>query len=789
MNEQALLERFSDAVGRATRSANFCTSGYLPAVDPRLEVKGIGAVKLPLKRAKAKALVDLCQVAPFGKGTRTLVDKRVRKAFELGPKKFRLGDDWNAAVAGATQLIAEQLGLPAHGLEARLYKLLIYEPGGFFVSHRDSEKHDRMVASMVVALPNPFEGGELIVRHGPVEQRVKFQEAASGAAPCYAAFYADCEHELRRVTHGLRLALAYNLVVKPGPARRLNAKPATGVDKLANSISTWTATRPRTPLVFALEHQYTERGLSLDLLKGADRQLAESIVSATAKTDCLVHLAHVSRHLSQFADDGSFDRGYWRRDGGRPRKLEIGETYEDDLHATQWTALDGKKQPWSEMPLDVSAIVASTPIEDWTPTRDEYEGYTGNAGNTLDRWYHRSALVIWRREDHFEVIADCGIGESMPLFESMAVKLAKTPKKRLEGARLDCVRFARAIVARWPRTGGYRSWEVHKTPTEEKFLDRLLQLGDRETIAALLSTLAQRDRGLPLKKFVVAACREFGWTAFAEQLKQLITSRTDGYGGDLMAVRDAEWLAAFCCDKAGDADKAALARELCASAVGRFCEPRDAHQTRYYSSREGRESSASEASLPFLLQALLAAGDDKDVARMVELVRRSPDAFRVEQCQVPTLKTLVSWSRKRAGSLHPRIAVWLAAVRHDLEQATAVPPTPPDDWSRPAEVACKCRFCAQLNAFLADAASEVTRIAAPEAMRGHLISMINKHQCDVKSALERKGSPYSLVLTKTTGSFQRALKAFATNRRLLSELPASSDRIPSGRPLEESPST
>jgi hypothetical protein len=770
MTEHATLEWLSGAVGRATRCANFCTGGCLPVVDLKLEVQGLGHVKLPLKRTQAKALIDLCELAPYGKGTRTLVDKRVRKAFELGPEKFHLSDEWNDAVAGATRLVAEQLGLPAEGLEARLYKLLVYEPGGFFVPHRDSEKHDRMLASMIVVLPNPFEGGELIVRHGPVEQRMKFQEAASGIAPYYAAFYADCEHEVRRVSDGIRLALAYNLVLKPNRARRVADKPATDDDKLATSISTWAATRPRTPLVFALDHQYTERGLSLDLLKGSDRLLADAVVSAAEKTECRVYLAHVSRHLSQFADDGSFQRGYWQRGGGRPRELEIGETYEDDLHATHFTALDGKQQSWGEMPIDVSAIVASTAIEDWTPTREEYEGYTGNAGNTLDRWYHRSALVVWRREDHFEVIADCGTAESLLLFESMAAKLAKTPKKRLEAARLDCLRFARAIVSRWPVTGNYRPWEAQKKPTEEKFFDTLLQLGDRDTVAALLSTLAQRDRTAPLKKFIVAACRQFGWTAFAEQLKKLLTSRPDSQGGDLMASRDAEWLAAFC-DKAGDTDNAALAGELCALATERFCEPRNAYLTRYYASSGVRESSASEVMLPFLLQALLAAGDDKDVARVVEFVRRSPEEFRVEQCQVPTLKTVVSWSRKRSGSLHPRIVAWLADLRRELEQATAEPPTPPADWSRPADVDCNCRFCAQLSAFLADPANEVTRIAAAEAMRSHLIGKIDRHQSDVKHALERKGSPYSLVLTKTTSSFQRAVKEFATNRRLLGELP------------------
>ena len=53
----------------------------------------------------------------------------------------------------------------------------------------------------------------------------------------------------------------------------------------------------------------------------------------------------------------------------------------------------------------------------------------------------------------------------------------------------------------------------------------------------------------------------------------------------------------------------------------------------------------------------------------------------------------------------------------------------------------------------------------------HLISIIDRHQCDVKHSLERKGNPYSLVLTKTSGSFERSVKRFEANRRLLNALP------------------
>ena len=330
MDDATTVEWLSTAIGQATRSAQFCVVGCLPVVDPGIQVEGLGAITLPLKRGVAKNLVAFCQAAPYGKGKQTLVNKKVRNTFQLDPKKFRLNDAWNVAIADAMRPVAEQLGLPAEQLEARLYKLLVYERGGFFLPHRDSEKHDRMVASMIVVLPNRFEGGTLVVRHGAAEQTLTFDEAAGGKAPCYAAFYADCEHEVQRVTRGVRLCLAYNLVLKPKRVKpSAAANLAAPADVLAESIGSWVARQPAKPLVFALEHHYTQRGLSLDLLKGVDRRLADLVVSAAEKADCTVHLAQVSRHLMQFADDGSLDRAYSRYDRAPRREIEVGETYED----------------------------------------------------------------------------------------------------------------------------------------------------------------------------------------------------------------------------------------------------------------------------------------------------------------------------------------------------------------------------------------------------------------------------------------------------------------------------
>ncbi|QDU24211.1 2OG-Fe(II) oxygenase [Urbifossiella limnaea] len=755
------------AVHAAARSAKFVVDGALPAADPGLVVEGIGPVPVPLRRGAAKALVAACHAAPYGKGTQTLVDDRVRKTFELDPAQFSLGAGWTAAVADATRTAAQALGLPADRLEARLYKLLVYEKGGFFLPHRDSEKHDRMVASLIAVLPNPFEGGTLVVRHGPAEEKIPFRDAASGTGAWFAAFYADCEHEVARVTAGVRIALAYNLVLAPGAAVR-PATPAAPADALVEAIGSWVARHPTKPLVFALDHHYTQRGLSLDLLKGADRTLAAGVAAAAGHAGCLVHLAQVSRHLTNSAFD-EYDRyGYGDRrtrlQGGQ--QIRVGEEIEDELYAEEWADLDGKKQSWGAVALDSVAVVSATPLDDWKPTAEEYEGYTGNAGNTLDRWYHRSAVVVWPRDRHYDVVTRGHAAACVPQFRSMVKGLSKTPKAKRDAARGECLRFARALVANWPHR--YAHFREGTSPCDQ-FPAALLALHDRDAVAAFLTVLAERDEATPLKTFVAAACREFGWDAFERELKLLISPRADQYGHRRdLAPRDLEWLAEVCGETTHDPEWRLLVGELCRVAVGRFCE-RDARP------RWGRDcttATAAEKSLPDLLRALAAAGRDDDFARVIRYVRESPSDFTLDYGQVPALKELVPWSRERFGSVYPPLRAWLDAVRAELERATAAEPTPPADWARPATVECRCNFCTQLNTFLADPAAGVGRIPAGEDSRRHVIQQVERHRSDVTHRLERTGRPYTLVLTKTTGSYDRAVQRYKTDCRLLRELPS-----------------
>ena len=152
----------------------FAAGDRVPAM-PGLEVEGLGTVGLPLSNAQARALIRRCRQAPYGKGTQTLVDTDVRRVWEMNPTHFELTNPkWEALIESILEEVQQRLGLAECKLSAHLYKLLLYEEGSFFLSHRDGERLDAMVATLIVALPAAHEGGELVVRHEGREHEIHF---------------------------------------------------------------------------------------------------------------------------------------------------------------------------------------------------------------------------------------------------------------------------------------------------------------------------------------------------------------------------------------------------------------------------------------------------------------------------------------------------------------------------------------------------------------------------------------------------------------------------------------
>ena len=286
--------------------------------DLSLEVEGFGHVKFPVTPAKARKLLGLGQPARFGRGEETLTDPDVRDTWEI--PKHLVRAEWNhARLKDILATVKEELGLPnAAELTADLHSLLVYETNQHFLAHQDSEKDDSMVGTLVVTLPSHYAGGELMVGHS--EEWKAYQ--GSKTALSLVAFYADCRHEVLRVTSGYRITLTYNLLLHGDTSRPEGdgGTVAELADLLREHFSTpvpryygGPVTDPPNRLVYFLDHEYTPRGLNWRRLKGADASRVALLRTAADNAGCeaVLALADIKTTHSAFPADEGY--GYRRR--------------------------------------------------------------------------------------------------------------------------------------------------------------------------------------------------------------------------------------------------------------------------------------------------------------------------------------------------------------------------------------------------------------------------------------------------------------------------------------------
>ncbi len=177
---------------------------------PAIDVDGIGRIAFPVLSSQVEKLVAIAEAAPYGRGEETVVDRDVRRTWQVNSARVRIGGrHWEKTLGELVDHVA--LGLGVSGpTEADFYKLLVYDAGSFFVGHRDTEKVPGMFATMVLVLPSAHAGGELVVKHAGREVTLDLHSEEPSEIG-FAGFYADCVHEVRPVTTGSRLTLVYNL--------------------------------------------------------------------------------------------------------------------------------------------------------------------------------------------------------------------------------------------------------------------------------------------------------------------------------------------------------------------------------------------------------------------------------------------------------------------------------------------------------------------------------------------------------------------------------------------------
>src|SRR5271163_3179220 len=330
-----ITDDLASLLAKARRPGDFHVSGVVETFPPGLSVEGVGEIASPLLPFQAEQLVAAASAAPFGRGAETVYDPNVRRTWQIEPGKVKIASKhWPQTLQTVLARVGEGLGVE-DPIEAELYKLLVYDEGSFFAGHRDTEKSPGMFATLVIVLPSVCSGGELVVRHGRREAKLDMR-AADPSEIAFAAFYADCVHEVLPVTSGCRLALVYNLT-RRGKRGALAPPSHEGEQAAAAALLGEWAGRgdPPTKIVYLLEHAYTQAELGFAALKGADSAAAAAIlVEAARRARCDLHLALLTIEESgaaEYSDSRSSRRGRWSEP-----ELEAGEVFESSRILSQW---------------------------------------------------------------------------------------------------------------------------------------------------------------------------------------------------------------------------------------------------------------------------------------------------------------------------------------------------------------------------------------------------------------------------------------------------------------------
>jgi len=768
------LKSLETILSDVKQPGDFYVAGAVEIPMPRLEVEGAGALSFPIPRPQIEAMVQQATPAPYGRGEETIVDTAVRNVWQISPGAVRIsGKSWATSFENILSKVTAGLGCGDTAVYAELYKMLIYDRGGFFLAHRDTEKTTGMFGTLVLTLPSAYRGGALRIRHADREVTVE-TNATDPSEISFVAFYADCEHEALPVQEGNRVCLVYNLIQKPAekPASRKSRilKAPNYESQVAQAAAIlegyWKSPGAPTKTAWLLDHQYSPAGLSFSSLKGADAAKSRVLVQAAGRALCVAHLAvvHIGETGAAELDGNSYDNSrrshYWGGDSDEDdlEGDDEGESFTavtaDDSwqYLDEWRDTEDRTVEFGRIPLGEGQLLPVDALDGEPPDEARLTEASGNEGATYERSYHRAALVLWPAARTIEVLLDGGVVAATQYLKRLAADGVS--------ARPKAIAAARRILSAWPAVGRRAdSYSFHSRGPEAS--DRTTMM---EALAGLNATalLEQFIREVVTSTYdgsenaaLLASAKVLGDEQAAAVLSALVEARMpDRPGGCAELLLG---LAANPSPSFGQIADAAVAGLDGIGAPG--SEPDDAFAWRA-ARNEARVGQLAPEAIVNLFSALRQLKDRTLCDSAARKIALRPEVFRPVTLVVPAIERICAEQSHKAPAVDPAVErLWTSAAEFLLLRSE-VPPEPPSDWSLHAELPCTCADCRELQAFARDPAEKVHRFRVRKERRGHLHQVIDRHRLDMTHVTVRSGSPQTLVCTKDRRTFMARLDEY-----------------------------
>ena len=365
-----------------------------------------------------------------------------------------------------------------------------------------------------------------------------------------------------------------------------------------------------------------------------------------------------------------------------------------------------------------------------SPFQSDYTGFMGNWGNTLDRWYHRAAIVIWPRERTFVIRARASA--------SWALKEVVRTLRR--GKQQDARRMVESLLPFWKDTARFTA-----EPLMHDALRTAAGVADLILASGLLSPLPIETFDPEAASLLGPLLGQFGLQWGEEVLSALPIRQDDAHR---------EWLAMLprICEELSSAGEAgwALARWL---AVRQW----EWIEGELREADKNPSPSKASAGLTVLVSPLLAVLQSAVIIGafdVQESIVQQLATVRTER-RVDFLTTLLRATPRHDADVRLALLPVHELCSESLATWLSAPPREPGDWSIPTPLGCRCERCTKLHAFLAARERRVFEWPLAKQHRAHVHQTIERNELPLAHQTRRTGSPYTLVLTKREALFER----------------------------------
>ena len=728
MHAAAIVKALATTSTTSKFSGKYYAERALRNTALTITVDGAGAITFPINKDTIQNFLRVSKPAQYGLREKTLTDTTVRNAHEITADKVHVAYEGKHFITMMDE-IRGALGLSSQTkLVPHLHNMLVYEAGQFFRPHQDTEKLDDMVATLVVVLPCPHIGGDLLIRHNKDKHRFVSENLNADCIKC-VAFYSDCQHEIEKIKQGTRIVLTYNLVLQGG---ELNIASTNSVleNALKHYFDVPSQSERSEPLKLAyfLEHSYTEHSLNWNRLKGADRRHAHELASAAEACGLTSHLALAEIHET-WSTEGDEDGA----DDAEPSDL-----IDSGITLSTWFDKDNHRLQYAACSISEDEICSNVKYADSDPDEEEYEGYMGNYGNTVDYWYRRAAIVLWSKSDQVAM----QFKFDYPSAVQALLKL--TQKSNNHQAVLDTIRSSGDLLCQYRKRSRLGD-QNEKRPTD--YLGSFARIAayiDHEGVArSVLRYFSVNElTANNVKSFVLLQERYgAGWCLGLFNAAKEKAKTDHSFRPSLRRAKETEALAHA-------AIKAQLDMELLNYIIDDAVDAHikdDARDRRMKPQELKRSLLERMKNARALLRAAFVLTDAAAVRKLINYIIATPSHYPLTACaewlidiresDVPKTHTLsVKTLRDHVTNMMDR----------ELSKGAKVA----NDWSIDSRLPCDCSQCRPVNAFLQAPNERKKTLAIVQQHRNHIIDNFKGQLLPVKISVIAKGSPHKLVLDK-----------------------------------------